>query len=39
MINNIVGLTKTEQLFDMPIVLSTVAVEAGHNQDTPRHCA
>ena len=34
MINNIVALTKTAKLFDMPIALSTVAVEAGYNHDT-----
>ncbi|HAN61480.1 MAG TPA: hydrolase, partial [Gammaproteobacteria bacterium] len=31
MINNIIALTKTAKLFDMPIALTTVAVEAGYN--------
>lgn len=33
MINNIIALTKTAKLFDMPIALTTVAVEAGYNLD------
>ena len=34
LINNVVALAKTGSLFRLPIVLSTVAVEAGYQEDT-----
>jgi len=34
LINNVVALAKTGNLFRLPIVLSTVAVEAGYQEDT-----
>ena len=34
LINNVVALTKAAKLFDLPIVLSTVGVKAGYQQET-----
>jgi len=34
LINNVVALTKAAKLFELPIVLSTVGVTAGYQQDT-----
>lgn len=32
--NNVIALAKTAKLFDLPVVLSTIAVEAGYQEDT-----
>lgn len=34
LINNVVALAKTGKMYDLPIVLSTIAVKAGYQQDT-----
>ena len=34
LINNIVALTKAAKLFNLPIVLSTIGVGAGYQEDT-----
>ncbi|MBV7338177.1 hydrolase [Chloroflexi bacterium TSY] len=34
LINNVVALTKTAKMFNMPVVLSTVGVNAGYQEDT-----
>ena len=34
LVNNVVALTKAAKLFDLPIILSTIGVNAGYQQDT-----
>ena len=34
LINNVVALTKAAKMFDLPIVLSTIGVNAGYQEDT-----
>ena len=34
LVNNVVALAKTAKMFDMPIILSTVGVNAGYQEDT-----
>ena len=34
LINNVVALAKAAKMFDLPIVLSTIAVKAGYQEDT-----
>ena len=34
LINNVVALTKAAKMFDLPIVLSTIGVDAGYQEDT-----
>ena len=34
LVNNVVALTKAAKLFDLPIVLSTIGVKAGYQEDT-----
>lgn len=34
LVNNVVALAKTGKMFQMPIILSTVGVEAGYQEDT-----
>lgn len=34
LINNVVALTKAAKMFEMPIILSTIGVKAGYQQDT-----
>ena len=34
LINNVVALTKAAKMFDLPIILSTIGVDAGYQEDT-----
>ena len=34
LVNNVVALAKTAKLFEMPVILSTIAVEAGYQEPT-----
>jgi len=34
LVNNVIAMTKAAKMYDLPIVLSTIGVEAGYQQDT-----